>query len=1149
MNKNVMRKDFYMEIRKSLGRFLSIFFIAALGVAFFSGIRSSQPDMLATGDAYFDGANLMDIKAVSTLGITQEDVKAVAKVEGVETAEAGYSVDALCKDDDNQKVLHIMSMLPTMNQIAVTKGRLPQKVGECLVDDETEYKVGDTIELVSGTEDELSESLKADRLKVVGTGSSPCYISFGRGNTTIGTGSISGFAVVTESTFDMEVYTEVYVRVEKAGELTAYSDAYKDRVEQVIDNIEEITDVRGEIRKKDLVEDAAEELNKAKQELEDGKKEVEEKLLEALGTIEDGEAKLNEAKIQIADGETAIALARNTLNEKQAELNSAKTQYNQGEKQFKDGKAAYDQGLLEYNQKREENSAKLEAGKSELAKGRQTLDNNWNSYYQVNDQYQYLTDNVTRIQAAISALQQQLDELSQQDPDYQEKADQLNAQIAEAQNNLTAALAGITAIEQQIGSPADEKLSAMKAQLDAAESEYQKQSAALSASETEFNTQIAEAANTLAASKVQLDASESQLSEAKAQIISGQAQIDSGWSQLKEQQAKLEEAKAQVAEEEPKLTEGRQEYEKSKKEAEEEIADGETKIKDAEKEISRIEDPKWYVFDRTTLPEYAGYGENADRMKAIGQVFPVLFFLVAALISLTSMTRMVEEQRTQIGTMKALGYGKMAIASKYLGYAFLATLGGSIFGVLIGEKIIPYIIIYAYGIMYHHINVILTPYNLYYAGMATGAAVICTMAATCLSCYNELKAQPAVLMRPPSPKKGKRVFMERITFIWKHLSFIWKSTIRNLFRYKKRFFMTVFGIGGCMALMLVGFGIKDSVFEIANVQYKDIQVYDGMAYFQEDAAKEEKEDLKTFLNKDSDVEKWLEVKMQNVTLVNGSKEWDVYESVPKDTKEVEDFVKFHDRIAKEEYELTDEGVILSEKAARHLEVKAGDSLQIKDTDYGNKEVKIAAVCENYMSHYMYMSPGLYREAYGEKPKYNTVFFKVDEQSKDQLEEVGEEILSQSAIMNITYLKEIEKQLNDMLKSLNLVIIVLIVSAGMLAFVVLYNLNNINITERKRELATIKVLGFYDPEVSAYVYRENIILTFLGALAGIVMGIVLHRFVIETVEVDAAMFGRIINAPSYIYSVAFTFAFSFFVNWVMYFKLKKIDMVESLKSVE
>lgn len=1123
MNKKAMRKDFYMEIRRSLGRFLSIFFIVALGVAFFSGIRSAQPDMLLTGDSYFDGSNLMDLKVVSTFGLTEDDIEAIRNVKGVERAEGGYSLDVLSKGEDNQEVLHLMSVIPEMNTAAVTKGRMPVKAGECLADNESDYQVGDVIKLESGTDTDITDSLKTDTLKVVGTGSSPCYISFSRGSSTIGTGNVSAFLMVPEETFDTEVYTEAYAFVNGTKDLTAYSDAYKDSVEEVLNRIEDIADVRGEIRKEEILSDAQEKLVEAKQELADGKKEADEKLSEAEQTIRDGEEQLADAKAQLADGEKALADAKGTLYSKQKELDDAKNQYYAGAKQLADGKSAYEQGLKEYEQKKAEYGPVLEEGQALINQARQELDVKWEQYHGMEAQY-------GEMQTQYEALTAQLEGLDPESPDYEMQKAQIEASMEYLKPQMDSIAYG---------------MSQMKPQLDKAEEEL----AAKSEELKQYQSALTEGEKTLESSKSQLMASQAQLDNAWSKIQSGQSQINQGWSEIASQEKKLEDAKAEIAQKEPELEDGRREYEEAKEEAEEEIADGEEKIKDAEEEIQKVEDPKWYVFDRTTLPEYSGYGENADRMKAIGQVFPVLFFLVAALISLTSMTRMVEEQRTQIGTMKALGYGKFAIASKYLGYAFLATVGGSIFGVLIGEKVIPYIIIYAYGIMYHHMNDILVPYNLYYAGMATAAAVVCTMAATMFSCYKELAAQPAVLMRPPAPKKGKRVFMERITFIWKHLSFIWKSTIRNLFRYKKRFFMTVFGIGGCMALILVGFGLRDSIFEIAQIQYKDIQVYDGMAYFEEDASKSEEKELKTFLDEEKEVEAYIDMSMTNVTLVNGSKEREAYECVPKNAKEINDFVKFHDRITKEKYQLDERGVILSEKTAKMLDAKAGDTIEIKDTEKGNKKVKIAEICENYMGHYMYMSPKLYEDVYGEQPEYNCLYFKMASDERDVLRKTGEEILSKDAVLNVTYLSDVEKQLNDMLKSLNLVIVVLIVSAGMLAFVVLYNLNNINITERKRELATIKVLGFYDPEVSAYVYRENIILTFVGALAGIVMGIILHRFIIQTVEVDAAMFGRIINFPSYIYSILFTFGFSFFVNWVMYFKLKKIDMVESLKSVE
>ena len=513
------------------------------------------------------------------------------------------------------------------------------------------------------------------------------------------------------------------------------------------------------------------------------------------------------------------------------------------------------------------------------------------------------------------------------------------------------------------------------------------------------------------------------------------------------------------------------------------------------------------------------------------------------------MTRMVEEQRVQIGTLKALGYHKNAIAGKYLGYACLATIMGSVAGVMFGEKIFPFIIITAYGIMYQHMHNVVIPYNMYYALMASIAALACTMLATFFSCHQELKEQAAELMRPPTPKNGKRIFLERIPVIWNHLNFSWKATIRNLVRYKKRFFMTVFGIGGCMALLLVGFGLKDSIFDIGRLQYHQLQMYDGNLILNEDSSDEEKDAACQTLVKDSRVEATEKGLLQQVTISSGSTKKEVYLNVPEDVESFPMFVELRDRITKERYFLEDEGVVLTEKTADKLDVKAGDTINIQDSSNGEMAVKITAVCENYMYHYLYMTPVLYEKIYGKALEYNSVYFLMKEGKGQEAKAVGESVLKEEGALSISYTADIEQQLNDMLGSLNIVLVVLVISAGLLAFVVLYNLNNINITERKRELATLKVLGFYPGEVAAYVYRENVILTILGAFAGMIFGKFLHRFVIVTVEIESAMFGRNIDPSSFVYSFFITVGFSILVNGVMYFKLKKIDMVESLKSVE
>lgn len=1119
MGTKATRKDFYMEIRKSLGRFLSILFIVALGVAFFSGIRASEPSMRITGDRYFDQEELMDIQALSTFGITDDDIDAIEAVEGVERVEGAYSADMLCETKKKQYVFHVMSLPENMNHVTVSEGRLPKKIGECLVDDDMGYKVGDTITLKSGTDDPISDTLKQEKYKVVGIGNSPCYISFGRGSTTIGSGSVSGFLFVPAKTFALDVFTEAYVQVEGAENLIAYTEEYDKKIETVLDRIEEITGERGRIRKQEIVDDAQAEIDDAKAELEEGKLKAQEELDDAKAQIDDGEAKLTEAKQQIADGKSQISSAKTTLNSKDDELTEAKTKYSSGLKKWQEGTEAYEAGLAQFE------AAKPEA-LEEIAKGEAGL-----------EAYRKQLDEAKKgAQGKLKELEGQLAyimslEPGPEDEDYEELHQKWEEQYGASIEQLET---GISEVNKELET------------LETQEQDYQSKLTALNNSKAELAAKEQQLADTKAA----LDSSKQQLSDAYSQIESGKGQLASGWAQIDEKEQELASGEAEIAESETTLEDAKVEYEEGKKEAEEEITDGEAKIADAEEELAEIEDPKWYVYDRSNLPEHDGYGENADRMRAIGKVFPVIFFLVAALISLTSMTRMVEEQRTQIGTMKAIGYSKWAIVSKYLSYALLATAGGSIIGVLIGEKVLPFIIIYAYGIMYQHIPEILVPYDWAYAIEASIAAVACTMFATVFSCYRELGEQPATLMRPPAPKIGKRVLLEYVGVIWKRLNFTWKSTIRNLMRYKKRFFMTIFGIGGCMALMLVGYGIRDSVFEIADIQYTEIQTYDGNLILKENLSEDEHQELTDSLEQNQDIARFMDAYMKNLVLTKDGHERETYVMVLGQPKDSEKYVHFHDRKTKEAYELSDDGAIISEKTAKLLNAKVGDTISIKDENEGNKEIVIQNICENYMGHYLYMTPKYYEKVYGEKPEYNTVLFSVqDSYTRQQMEEAGEKILARDEVLSLSYMKDIEKRLNDMLKSLNLVIIVLIVSAGMLAFVVLYNLNTINIAERKRELATLRVLGFYNPEVAAYVYRENILLTLIGTIVGAGLGKILHLFIIETVEVPAAMFGRIINLPSYIYSFLFTILFSMIVNGVMYFKLRKIDMVESLKSIE
>ena len=1353
-----LRKEFWMEIRKSKSRFISILLIVALGVAFFSGIQASSPDMRYSGDAYYDESSLMDIKVVGTMGLTSDDVSSIESIDGIESAEGAWSTDVMCGEGQKQKVLHIESINDTVNKLDVQEGRLPEKSGEIFLDStfasSNEYKVGDKVAL---REEGDSPVLVTTEYTVVGTGRSPLYISFNRGNTTLGTGEVNGFGYVLPEDFDQEIYTQIYVTVHGAKGLTSYTDGYENLIAKIKDRVENIADDRCQIRLAAVKADAQEEINDAQKKLDDGKKEADEKLADAKEELDkgekdledgrkeyedgksqledakteladgkkqledaktelaDGKTQLEDAKAQLADGKSQLESAKSQLSSSKSQLDTARSQLDDGwsqvnaaKAQLADGQAQLDSaqkqvtsGLaeLEENQKTlDENKAKLADGKAQLEAGEQQLEaakqtlttkqseldqskaeitagqqQIESTRTQLNAQKQQITDGLSQVSAGEAQLQEgisalesakaQLTELQSQletvrasynaaleNPDAsQEEIDILAAQVSALEEQEAAVSQQIQASEAQIESQRQQlaatrselesglaavenglsqlsqkeselnagreqitagqaeidagwiqiqeqenTLAASKAEIEAGEQELEKGQKQLKAAKKKLNKaqkEIDSNAETLAAGQAELDANVAKLNDSEAQYASGLEQYHSGARQIAENEAKLTSGEQEIAENEAKLADGekeiadnekkladgekeitdnekklqdaakdlkkgekdladgKKEYEDAQKDAEDEIAENQQKLDDAKKELEDLEKPEWMVTDREDLPEYTDYGDNADRLRNIGQVFPVIFFLVAALISLTTMTRMVEEQRTQIGTLKALGYKKSAIAAKYICYAFFATLLGSVLGMLIGEKIIPYIIITAYGIMYHNVaNTISIDYQPGFALIASAASVVCTVGATLFASGKELQETPASLMRPPAPKEGKRVLLERLTFIWKHLSFSWKSTIRNLFRYKKRLIMTVFGIAGSMGLMLVGFGIQDSISDIAAIQYRELQHYDGMVIEDSDATEEEHAELFEYMKENEQIAHCNRVQMTKISAPKGSSNISIYLFVPESLSEFAKDVTLKNRITGETYELTDEGAAISEKTASLLGLKVGDMIPLKKGDKEYK-VRVAVITENYMSHYLYMTPRVYEQTFGEKPEYENIVFTMQEDCKDDLEMAGSRILANPGALSISYTSSLASQVDRMLSTLDAVILVLIVSAGMLAFVVLYNLNNINITERQRELATLKVLGFYDGEVSQYVLRENVILTVLGIMFGAVFGILIHRYVITTVEVDAVMFGRNIKPLSFLYSGILTSIFSIVVNGVMHFKLKTIDMVESLKSVE
>lgn len=1159
MKKRALRKDFYMEIRRTFNRFISIFLIVALGVAFYSGIQASAPDMEASGDAYFDNYGLMDLKVVGTLGLTDDDVESLSALESIEKAEGAYMTDVLYGTAESQQVLHVESLTEEFQSLQVLEGSLPENPGECFLDESFALsqgiQVGDEITISEDVENEEDGVLKNHTYTVSGIGASPVYISFNRGNTTLGSGQVEGFLYVLPEDFDMEVYTQIFLEVAGAAKEAAFSDEYESLIDQAIEEVEGIAGERCDVRYQEVTDEANQKIADAEAELEDGRAEAQQKIDDAKQEIADGEQELEDGRAEVEDGRAQIEDAKAELEDGRAELENSraelesnrqtledsKAQLSSGWQQLEDGKAQFAQAESEYNAQAASANQEISDGESQIASAKQELNKGQQEYEQ----------GLADIEAALRDIDDQLAAAELEIANGGENRDQVAAQYEETITQLTAARTQLVAQK--------EALADTKAELDAGWAEVEANEEKLSAAKQELSdgaAQIEAARSELASQEAALASAQAQVDEGEQQLNNGYAQLEEGEQELADAEAEIEtseselaDAEATIAENEQKLEDAKADLAEGEQEMEDEIADGEQKIQDAKDELAEIKEPEWTVSQRMDDSDYSGYGDNADRMRNIGKVFPALFFLVAALISLTTMTRMVEEERTQIGTLKALGYGKISIMGKYVAYALFATLGGSIVGVLFGEKVLPYVIIEAYGIMYPYMDSMVLDYQWDFAAIATALSVLCTMAATLSACYRELQSTPASLMRPPSPKEGKRVLLEYIPFIWKHLSFTWKSTVRNLFRYKKRFLMTIFGIGGCMALLLVGFGLRDSIVDIAVLQYDQIQTYDGILVLDEDAAEEERASLLTELQENDQVTDFQEVYMKNLTMESVEASCDIYLMVPETTENFSAFVTMRDRQSHETYELGDDGIVLTEKAATILDVSVGDTISITLEEGNTQEVTISDICENYMYHYAYMSAALFEKTFGQAPDYENVLFITNGENEAEIERIGESFLRNDAALSISYMSSIEDQVNDMLGSLDIVIVVLIISAGMLALVVLYNLNNINVNERKRELATLKVLGFYDKEVSAYMYRENILLTLIGAAVGSGLGIVLHRFTILTVEIDMCMFGRVIKPMSFVISILFTCAFSVIVNVFMHFKLKKIDMVESLKSVE
>ena len=1073
-------KDIFREIKISLGRFLSILCIVAIGVAFFAGIKASAPDMKNSADTYFDKYNVQDIQVYSTIGLTKKDVAAIKRIKGVKSVQPNFSMDTLSQIDSTQMVIKVISygIDQKMNKIRLVEGRMPERENECLVEASSAtnklygtFHIGDTIKLQSGTDEALSKSLKHTKYKIVGTCYNPNYLSYEKGSSNIGSGTVNSFIYIQNTNVLKDYYTEVDVCVKGAKDLDCYSDEYFDVVDPVLKKIKKISNKQIDAR------------------IQSYQSELDEKKQEATDKFKDAENQFNDAQNKIDSGLSEI-------QSNELKLQNSKDQINQGWNEY-----YANLQLLDNIPTLQNAIAQIEESEKKLPELLSQKEQVENGLQQINAEGDLNTKR-TLIQNAIDFIDIALKKLENY-PDSSD-AETIRIKLNEKKELLQGQL---SLIDQAIAKKAE--LEAILPQIQSGIEQIQ----AGVAKKAELQSQLNQLLN-----------AKNELNNAYVSLINGQAQYEDGVS-------KIEDAKNELNKSIEQLTLSKAEFNIQKHDALRELSD-------AQLEIDKMEG-KWIVLDRNSHYSYRDYGACADRMDGIAKVFPVFFFLVAALVCMTTMTRMVDEQRNEMGTLKALGYSKLQIASKYIIYALIASILGSILGCSLGMYLFPTVIFNAWNTLYNidQIKFLFQPGLIL---LASGSVTGITLLATLYSIYSELIEMPSQLMRPKAAKAGKKILLERITFIWKRLSFLQKVTARNIFRYKKRFFMTIIGIAGCSALLVAGFGINDSISDIVNQQYNVIYHYDATVSAKTSEITSQIKSLKGVKDVYEEDHLAVTTKIEN-------KDISTTVHIISNDKKFKDFCTLFN--GNKEFDLDDSSVLISQKMATKLNKKAGDTIKIKDANNKVIKAKIKGVFTNYVGHHIYASESLYKSWNTNAKTTHIYLIKSKKTTKKFERNLGNKIMNIDGVQSVTFYSSLQKNFKDMIKSISYIVVVLVISAACLAFVVLYNLSNVNISERKREIATIKVLGFTRKEVDAYINRETILLTILGSLIGLGIGIGLHHLIMNLAEMDDIMFGRTINSISYVISFVMTIGFNAIINLCMHKKLNNIQMVESLKAVE
>lgn len=1224
------RKNIRRTFKHTKSRFIAIFSIIALGVGFLAGLNATPVDMKESMEAYMDDANFYDIRIVSTLGLTDDDVSALSAIDGVKDVQPAYNADLLVQTGDDTVVARAHSLpittgkeetekstsslstdgntatnaQDTINKLFLVDGHMPEKSGECVVeaganDMASAYPIGSKL-VISPENEDLDSKLSTTEYEVVGIVHSANYFSFEREPASVGNGRVNLLMYLLPEDYAFTAYTEIYLTVDDALAANSLGDDYNPLVDTVKNKIEAIQELRCQTRYDEIYDEAQQKIDDAWDSYHEAKEEADQKLSDAKAELTDGEKELADGQTEYEQGEADYADALSQIAENEQKLADGEIQLGDARRKLQeaDARISNNETLLEQNE------AKLNAAKTELDKGQAQYDNGMNAYQSGKKQ---LDDG----QVQLDAAKKQLDTAKES---YQSglagcaqgmtsllpsmTADGLDGFLAflsdkgyGAPQTTTAFLqdmaeygvslptvsansAEAAYLEQGISQllPAISQLYSARESITAGQSTYDANAAKLEENKkllADSKEELSKARQKLQKGQKQYEDGKKQLENGKKQLSSAKAMLAGSWatlsgrqteltdglsqisdakSSLENARSRLDDAKATIAENAQKLADGKISYEDAKKEADEKLADARQEIEDGQADLDTLEMPKWYIWGRDKNISYSSFTANIDKLNAITTVFPIFFFLVAALVVSTTMTRMVEEERLQIGTMKALGYSAKTIMQKYILYALAASVSGTLVGLAVGFKAFPSIIWSAYEMMYY-MPAIATPWRLSQALFSGGTLTVLSLLVTALTCRSSLSETPAALMLPRAPKAGKRILLERITPLWRHFPFSWKVTCRNLFRYKKRFWMTVIGVAGCTSLLIAGFGISDSLNAIITKQYEDIFHYDLMTVVTEEDALTQGSVQEYLFDNPTVFSDSLAISIQSTRQEAEDGDVDVYLMVPKDLSAFGDFVDLHERVSRKATPLQEDGIIITEKLAKTLGIQAGDSITLQNEDEEKASFTVTGVCEHYVSNYVYMSAATYEAGFQKAPVYNAAISKMPDDSQTVRDQVSAVLLDNDHVASLTFTADNVKQVLNMLNSIDAVVVLIIVCAAGLAFVVLYNLSNINVAERVKEIATIKVLGFYDREVDSYVNRESYALTGIGIFFGIFGGIALHKFVITTVEVDAVMFGRSLRPVSFLYAVLLTLLFSIIVSLVIGRSLKKVSMVESMKAPE